>query len=180
MSASLVVDASAALSIVLGEPAGRDIADRLRRHLSDGGPIEVPDHFWLEVVNVLVRRYGYALEDVIDAIRLLDQFALERSPIDRPVLLLALDRAIGHGLTAYDAAYLALAEAADAELLTLDASLAAAAGSRATSRPARGSRRTNERRGTYGSRPRSNPWARHGQLLADLRRQATELAETRR
>jgi predicted nucleic acid-binding protein len=180
MSTSLVVDASAALSIVLGEPAGRDVADRLRRHLSDGGPIEVPDHFWLEVTNVLVRRYRYALEDVIDAIRLLDQFGMESSPIDRPVLLLALDRSIEHGLTVYDAAYLGLAEAAEAELLTLDADLATAAGSYATARPARGPRRTNEKRGAYGSRPRSNAWARHGQLLADLRRRATELAETRR
>jgi predicted nucleic acid-binding protein len=180
MSTSLVVDASAALSIVLGEPTGRDMADRLRRHLSDGAPIEVPDHFWLEVTNVLVRQYGYALEDVIDAIRLLDQFGTESSPIDRPVLLLALDRAIGHGLTVYDAAYLALAETADAELLTLDANLAAAAGSSAPARPVRGRRRTNETRGAYGSLPRANPWATHGQLLADLRRRATELAETRR
>jgi predicted nucleic acid-binding protein len=180
MSAALVVDASAAVSIVLGEPAGHDVADRLRRHLSDDGPIEVPDHFWLEVTNVLVRRYGYALEDVIDAIRLLDQFGMESSPIDRPVLLLALDRAIGHGLTVYDAAYLALAEAAEADLLTLDTDLAAAVGSRANLRQVRGTRRTSETRGTYGSRRRSNPWATHGQLLADLRRRATELAETRR
>ncbi len=47
------------------------------------------------------------------------------------MLLLALDAVVRHGLTAYDAAYLALAEAADADLLTADAALAAAAGSRA-------------------------------------------------
>jgi hypothetical protein len=47
------------------------------------------------------------------------------------MLLLALDAMARHGLSAYDAAYLALAEAADADLLTADALLAAAAGSRA-------------------------------------------------
>jgi hypothetical protein len=46
------------------------------------------------------------------------------------MLLLAIDAIVRHGLTAYDAAYLALADAASARLLTADATLATAAGPR--------------------------------------------------
>jgi predicted nucleic acid-binding protein len=46
----------------------------------------------------------------------------------RPLAALALDRALSTGLSAYDACYLVLAEAADATLVTADVRLAAAAG----------------------------------------------------
>jgi len=68
---------------------------------------------------------------VLQAIHDLDTISFETIPPDRPLLVLALDMGERHGLTAYDSAYLALAVSLDASVATLDASLQAAAGSRA-------------------------------------------------
>jgi hypothetical protein len=75
---------------------------------------------------------------------------------------------VRHGLTSYDAAYLALAEIEDGALLTLDARLAAAAGPRAALGPSR----AGEALEPYGSRTGVPDWAAHGRYLADLRREA--------
>jgi predicted nucleic acid-binding protein len=95
-----------------------------------GNRFVVPSLFWLEIVNVLGRRYGGSPQAILEAVVELEAAGLETVEVDRPMLLLAIDAVVRHGLTAYDAAYLALADAADARLLTADATLAAAAGSR--------------------------------------------------
>jgi predicted nucleic acid-binding protein len=128
---ALVVDASVAVAILIEEPAGERAASTLRQRDAAGAKILVPSFFWLEVVNVLIRRYrqppGLVLQSIVD----LQTLGLESVNLDRPHLLLTID-AMGRGaLSAYDAAYLALAESADAELLTFDRRLAAAAGRRA-------------------------------------------------
>jgi len=61
----------------------------------------------------------------------LDTLGLETVETGRPLLLHAIDRIERHGLTAYDAMYLVLAESIDANLATFDRQLAAAAGPRA-------------------------------------------------
>lgn len=128
---ALVVDASVAVAILIEEPAGARATGIVRERYAAGGHILVPAFFWLEVVNVLIRRYrqppGLVLQSLVD----LETLGIESASLDRPHLLLTID-AMGRGaLSAYDAAYLALAESADAELLTFDRALAAAAGSRA-------------------------------------------------
>jgi predicted nucleic acid-binding protein len=91
----------------------------------------VPALFWLEIVNVLGRRYHAPPQAILEAVVELEAAGIETVELDRPMLLLAIDAVVRHGLTAYDAAYLALADAADARLLTADARLASAAGWRA-------------------------------------------------
>jgi predicted nucleic acid-binding protein len=125
----LVVDASAAIAIVRGDAdgqqAGAVLADRA------GERLLVPAIFWLDVVNVLARRYGYSGASVLEAVHLLAELEIETIEADRPSLLLVIDLAERHGLAAYDVAYLALADVTDAELLTADRRLALAAGDRA-------------------------------------------------
>jgi predicted nucleic acid-binding protein len=128
---ALVVDASVAVAILIDEPAGDRAALILRERDAAGGQILVPAFFWLEIVNVLIRRYrqppGLVLQSIVD----LQTLGLESVTLDRPHLLLTIDAMERGGLSAYDAAYLALAESASAELLTFDRRLAAAAGNRA-------------------------------------------------
>ncbi len=91
----------------------------------------MPPLFWLEVVNVLATRYRYPPSAIVEAVYELEQVGIRTADVGRPTTLAVID-AIGRtGLTAYDAAYLVLAESSDAALLTADAHLADGAGDRA-------------------------------------------------
>ena len=164
MPERLVIDASAALGILLREPGSEEV----RRRLADalGGELLAPGHFWLEVTNVLVRPYRCTPDDVVAALRELDELQLVTVVLDRPAILHGLELMARHGLTAYDAAYLALAEVTDAQLLTLDGRLAAAAGDRSAVRPRP---RAHEDVEPYGSPVAGPDWTAHGRYLAELR-----------
>jgi len=127
----LVVDASAALTLLRDEPGRAEVRQHLRDRILAGQPILVPALFWLEIVNVLASRYRYPPESIVEAVYELESVGLATAEVGRPGVLAVIDAVGRSGLTAYDAAYLVLAEAADAMLLTGDARLAAAAGDRA-------------------------------------------------
>ena len=116
--APVVIDASIGVALARDEPASREAAARLSEFRSEGRRLLVPSVFWLEVMNVLGRRYRADAPELLEALVELEAVGLETVELDRPMLLLALDAVVRHGLTAYDAAYLAVADAADARLLT--------------------------------------------------------------
>lgn len=124
----IVVDASAVLETLLRTEAAAAVEARL---FAPGEMLASPHLLDLEVAQVL-RRYAAAGEITPARGRAaLDDLAdlpLERYPHD---LLLPRIWALRANLTAYDAAYVALAEALDAPLLTCDRRLAGAAGHRA-------------------------------------------------
>jgi len=117
----IVVDASAVLEVLLGTPAAARIGERL---FAPGETLHAPHLLDLEVTQVLRR---YARSGQLDAARgseALDDLTdlpLARYPHD---LFLPRIWALRHDVTAYDAAYLALAEALAAPLVTRDAALA--------------------------------------------------------
>lgn len=128
---ALVVDASAAVAVVAGEHHGEAVTELLSARRRLGAELLVPDHFWLEVVNALAIGYRASAAVVVEAVAELDATGIQSINLDRPQVLLVIDAIARYGLTAYDAGYLVLAESADAQILTLDARLAAAAGDRA-------------------------------------------------
>jgi predicted nucleic acid-binding protein len=127
----VVVDTSAAIAIIREEAAGVAAARIIRTAELAGTRVVVPSHFWLEVLNPLLTRYRARGLDVIQAIHELDRLGFETIEIDRPLVLSTLDLAERHGLTAYDAMYLALAISLDGRLLTFDEQLRLASGARA-------------------------------------------------
>ncbi len=165
----LVMDASVGVRFVHDEPASMEVSRLVHASRRAGRRLIVPPLFWLEVLNVLGRRYRLPPAVLLEALAELDAAGIETVDLDRPMLLLALDAVARHGLSAYDAAYLALAEAADAELLTADAALAAAAGSRAH---LVGPGRIGESGASYGVTSWAD-WPGAADYLADLRARLT-------
>lgn len=127
----VVIDASVATCLLLGEAQAPMVAQALESWVSEERPLVVPAHFWLEVVNRLSREPLMKGVDVLASIHRLDTFGLETFELGRPILLQVVDRVERFRLTAYDAVYLAVAEYVDGELATLDRALIAAAGRRA-------------------------------------------------
>lgn len=117
----IVVDASALLEFLLNTPAAPRVAERL---LTPGESLHAPHLIDLEVAQVLRRweragacpaaRGTQALDDLADL------------PLTRYPHQMFMPRiwALRANASAYDAAYIALAEALDATLLTRDAALA--------------------------------------------------------
>jgi predicted nucleic acid-binding protein len=171
-SGPIVVDASVAVAICIEEPGFEWAVRILRQHGADGNTILVPAFSWLEILNVLITRYrqppGLVLQSIVD----LESFEFTSVELDRPQVLLTLDVMGRHGLSAYDAAYLALAESADGLLLTFDRRLAVAAGSRALT-PAAG-HTIEEAPETYG--PTWAEWPGAAAYLRQLRAQVVRQA----
>jgi predicted nucleic acid-binding protein len=124
----IVIDASATLEVLLGGPLAARVAERILR---DDESLHAPHLLDLEVAQVL-RRYVAGRDLTVERAgeALADFFALgvERySHVD----LLARIWELRANLTAYDGAYIALAEALDCRLITSDAKLARAPGHRA-------------------------------------------------
>lgn len=124
----IVVDASALLEVLLQTGAAAAVEARL----FGGDTLHAPHLLDLEVTQVL-RRYERAGElssrRAREALEDLAAFRIERYPHQ---LFLERVWSLRTNATAYDACYLALAEALDAPLLTMDRRLAGVPGHGAT------------------------------------------------
>lgn len=124
----IVVDASAILEVLLNTPAGARVSERI---FVPGETLHAPHLLDLEVAQVL-RRYARAREldsgRGLEALEDLADLPLTRYPHG---LLLPRIWELRGNVTAYDAAYVALAEALAAPLVTRDAALASVRAHRA-------------------------------------------------
>jgi predicted nucleic acid-binding protein len=126
VNATIVLDASALLRAAVEE---RDVA-RLWIAAVDAGEVSgtVPEHFYVEVANTLRAYVGAGRMRAVVAAELVTRcldLPLAARPA-RDLVPAALVRSLQLDLTVYDAAYVVLAEAADAILVTADRELARA------------------------------------------------------
>lgn len=121
----IVLDASAIVELVVGTHRGRAVGARIA---DPSLGLHVPHLADVEVAQAL-RRYerqgDLDVDEAASAIATLAEMDLERHS---HAPLLGRVWALRDNLTAYDAVYVALAEALDAKLLTCDARLARAPG----------------------------------------------------
>lgn len=126
MTATVVPDASALVALLVGEPEVGDFMAAVCK----GAHLAAPHLMPFEVSNVLRRHERAGLLDAT-ATRLAHQDLL-----DLPVQYWPYDalaervRELHTNLTAYDAAYVAVAETLDAPLVTLDSGISRAPGIR--------------------------------------------------
>jgi predicted nucleic acid-binding protein len=121
-----IIDASVGIKLFLVEPLS-DRTDALFTHLADDPPSRfyVPDLFFIECANILwkyVQRFGYsadaARQNVADLARLPLQTISTAALVEA-----ALDLSVEHGSTAYDSAYIALAQQLSLPFVTADEAL---------------------------------------------------------
>ena len=136
------IDASVVLAKALDEPRPAWVDEVVASARGGGLELAAPTLMWIECGNRLVR--GMSDEHALEAMLRIDALDIEEVELHRPVRVRALQLARAHRLTMYDSTYLAVAEAVDAPLLTLDHRLDRAvvtmglgrAGSRGVSEPA--------------------------------------------
>ena len=121
----LVIDASALLELLLNTPRASGIA---LRAFSRDETVHAPHLIDIEITQVMrryVRSRALSASQAQQALDDLSELPIERYPhLD----LVPQIWRLRDSMTAYDAAYVALAEALSAPLLTCDAKLAAARG----------------------------------------------------
>jgi predicted nucleic acid-binding protein len=125
---ALVVDSSAVAELILSTARGLLVSSEL----AGGATLHAPDLLGVELVSVLRKLANAGEISSADSARALDDFrALGVEMYEHDPLL---DRAFAlrGAVSAYDAMFLALAEALDAPLLTCDAKLAGSNGHDAT------------------------------------------------
>ncbi|QIM16683.1 type II toxin-antitoxin system VapC family toxin [Leucobacter insecticola] len=121
----IVLDASAAIELILGLPLSEQVRNRL---VQGNWHVAAPQLLVVEVLQVLRRRVlagSTSHSDADEALDLLDDLGIHY--FDHQSLVGRVWQ-LRDNCSAYDASYVALAEALDAELLTLDARLAQAPG----------------------------------------------------
>jgi predicted nucleic acid-binding protein len=120
-----VLDASVVLKWFHSEGEGHvEVARQLRTQFEEGKlRVVAPQLLWLELVNLAARRWGWPQAQLEQLAVTLEQLGIE---VLEPELL-GVARWAANGLTAYDAAYVAVAEHAGVELITDDEQIVATA-----------------------------------------------------
>lgn len=124
----IVLDASAAVDWLLQTTAGQRIEQRIYARPVTMHSAHLLDVEVAQVLRRLVREGTLTARRAEEAIEDLAALRITRYA---PVLLLQRIWKLRQNLTAYDAAYVALAEALDAPLITRDRRIAAAPGHKA-------------------------------------------------
>ncbi len=117
----VVLDASVVLKWFHSEGEKHLEAARRLRERFEAGELRVlaPPLLWLEVLNVAARRWRWTQHQLEQLAAALPNLGFELLDAD----LSDVARWAAHGLTAYDAAYVAVAEQAGIQLLTDDAGI---------------------------------------------------------
>jgi len=125
----IVLDTSAAVDWLLQTPAGQRIEQRIFAHQDTLHSVHLLDVEFVQVLRRLVRAGTLTPKRAEEAI---EDMAALRITRYAPVLLLQRIWRLRQTLSAYDAAYVALAEKLQAPLITRDQRIASAPGHTAT------------------------------------------------
>lgn len=121
-----VVDASVVLGWLLGQDTSAGGAAALEAHVTGAEPLVAPELLHYEVANALVRGAGLPRDLARQAYERFEALEVETYSLSATEYDAAIAIAAEHRVTAYDAAYAALALALRSRLVTADRKLARA------------------------------------------------------
>ncbi len=121
----IVLDTSAAIDWLLRTPAGQRIEQRIYAHQDTLHSVHLIDVEFVQVLRRLVREGTLSPKRALEAIEDMSALRITRYA---PVLLVQRIWQLRQNLSAYDAAYVALAEKLQAPLITRDQRIRAAPG----------------------------------------------------
>jgi predicted nucleic acid-binding protein len=114
-----VVDSSVAFKWFAEEPGSETAGELLRSHRDEETALTAPALLRIELANAL-RYAGLATDELRTALGTLSRFHLDLVEPDDELLASACRLALDHGLTVYDALFLALAVDRRCPLVTAD------------------------------------------------------------
>ncbi len=122
--AAIVVDASVMVALYIDEPLSAAARAALVRSREAGDDLHAPDLILVECANAFWKRVGRGELDRDSAMAAISNLStledLNCHPLDEQLTPQALSLAIAHSLTAYDAAYAALAVQLGATVISGD------------------------------------------------------------
>jgi predicted nucleic acid-binding protein len=118
------VDASVVLAWLLRDPVPEAFQQILDDHISGRDQAIAPELLWYEVANVLARGADLPPNAATEGFARFQALELETYSLGPADYQAALQLALKHRLTMYDASYLALARALGVRFLTSDRKLA--------------------------------------------------------
>ncbi len=125
--ALIVLDASAALALLLAEAEGKEVEEIVKDTISINGQVYVPALFWYELGNALLMAERHERMDAHTGLTALSSFVNLPIVTHQDSDIATLNRIIAlaqeTGLTFYDATYLELALRYEAPLKSFDTHL---------------------------------------------------------
>jgi predicted nucleic acid-binding protein len=122
---SVVIDSNLLIVLVTGDPRGEKVSAQFKNWIEQNISLHAPDLVPYEVANALTRAIVAQTFDrqvLSDAWTLISSLPINYHPCPHGTRIVEIALSLGRQ-SAYDAAFLALAEALDAELWTLDGPL---------------------------------------------------------
>jgi predicted nucleic acid-binding protein len=123
----IVLDASVLVALVLREPHAERVEELIQGWDDEGAILSAPLLTHYEVASALTRRRAkgeLSAEDVGEALAIIDDLEIVFHPASEQARIIEIAAVELGRHSAYDAAYVVLADSLDAELWTLDGPLA--------------------------------------------------------
>ena len=117
----IVLDSSVALKWIFADEDGAEHAVRVRNdHISGKNEIAVPTLFFYEIANVLATKVKLSAVEALEAFELISAFEFNVHELDNTEYMEAMNLAMKHKISVYDASYHVLATRLGCRFLTTD------------------------------------------------------------